>query len=113
MFKEMGAMFSMLKNLPKLKAQMEEFQQKLGAITAEASSGGGMVTAKANGRMELVGCSLSDEALKLNDKEMLEDLIAAAVNQAMAKVRTLVAEETQKLAGGMGLPPGMSLPGMG
>ena len=113
MFKEMGAMFSMLKNLPKLKAQMEEFQQKLGGITAEASSGGGMVTAKANGRMELVGCSLSDEALKLNDKEMLEDLIAAAVNQAMSKVRLLVAEETQKLAGGMGLPPGMSLPGMG
>jgi DNA-binding YbaB/EbfC family protein len=112
MFKGIGDLFGMLKNLPKLKAQMEEFQQKLGQITAEASSGGGMVTARANGRMELLGVTLSDEATKLNDKEMLEDLIAAAVNQALAKVRQQVAEETQKVAGGLGLPPGMGLPGL-
>jgi len=112
MFEKIGQAFGMLKNLPKLKAQMEEFQQKLGQIVAEASSGGGMVTAKANGRMEIVGLTLSEEALKLNDKEMLEDLIAAAINQALAKVRQQVAEETQKLAGGLGLPPGMNLPGL-
>jgi len=112
MFKEIGQMFGMLKNLPKLKAQMEEFQQKLGSIVAEATSGGGLVTAKANGRMELVGCTISDDALKLNDREMLEDLVTSAVNQAMAKVRQQVAEETQKMAGGLGLPPGMGLPGV-
>lgn|SRR5262245_11589984 len=112
MFKEIGQMFGMLKNLPKLKAQMEEFQQKLGSIVAEATSGGGLVTAKANGRMELVGCTISDDALKLNDREMLEDLVTSAVNQAMAKVRHQVAEETQKMAGGIGLPPGMGLPGV-
>lgn len=112
MFKEIGQVFGMLKNLPKMKAQMEEFQQKLGTIVAEASSGGGLVTAKANGRMEVVGCTISEDALKLNDKEMLEDLVTSAINQALAKVRLQVAEETQKLAGDLGLPSGMQLPGM-
>jgi nucleoid-associated protein EbfC len=61
--------------------------------------------------MELVGVTISEEAVKLDDREMLEDLIVAAVNQAMVKVREQVAEETQKLTGGLGLPPG-GLPGM-
>jgi len=112
MFKEIGQMMSMMKNLPKLKANIEEFQQKLGQITAEGVSGGDMVKAKANGRFEIVSLTLSDEALKLGDKEMLEDLIRSAVNQAVAKVRLSVSEEAQKMGGDMGLPAGFSLPGM-
>jgi nucleoid-associated protein EbfC len=112
MFKEMGQMFSMLKNLPKLQANLAELQQKIGSIVAEGTSGGGMVTAKANGRFELVGLTLNEEVMKSNDKEMLEDLIIAAINQAIAKVRVSVAEETQKMAGDLGLPPGVNLPGL-
>ena len=104
MFGQVGQIASMLKNLPKLKAQMEELQQKLGQIVAEANSGGGMVSAKVNGRMEVVSCTISDEALKLQDKEMLEDLIVAAVNQAIIKVTLQRAEETSKIASGLGMP---------
>lgn len=114
MFGKIGQIASMMKNLPKLKAQMEELQQKLGQLTAEGNAGGGMVTAKINGRMELVGCKISDDAMKLQDREMLEDLIVAAVNQAIAKINQLRAEETSKIAAdlGMPLPPGGGLPGL-
>jgi len=104
MFKQFGQIANMMKNLPKLKAQMEEMQQKLGQITAEGSAGGGMVTAKMNGRMELTSCVISDEAMKLQDKEMLEDLIVAAVNQAIAKVNQQRAEETARIAAELGMP---------
>jgi hypothetical protein len=62
--------------------------------------------------MEIVGCKLSDEAMHLNDAEMLEDLIRSAANQALNRVRQLVAEETSKMATGLGLPPGIGLPGL-
>ena len=64
---------------------------------------------------EVVGLTISEEAMKLNDREMLEDLIAAATNQALAKVRQQLAEESAKMAANVGLPPGMmgGLPGMG
>jgi len=104
MMKELGQMFSMLKNLPKMKEEAERLQQRLGQITADGNAGAGLVTAKVNGHMNLTAVNISDDALKMNDKEMLEDLVLAAVNQAMQKVRELVAEETGKMAMGMGLP---------
>ncbi len=111
MFKEFGQLAGMLKNLPKMREEMERLQAQLSQITAEGDAGGGMVKVKVNGHMEVVGCTLSDEALKGNDRELLEDLIAAAVNAAMKKAKQQVAEETAKMAGGMGLPPGFGLPG--
>ena len=72
-------------------------------LTVAGSAGGDMVTAKVNGKMELLNCQLSDEAARLDDREMVEDLIVAAVNDALAKVRQSVAEETAK-TGGLGLP---------
>ena len=113
MFKEIGQIASMMKNLPKLKASMEEMQQKMGQLVVEGASGGGMVTAKVNGRMEVVSCVISEEAMKLNDREMLEDLIVAALNQAIVKMTSLRSEEAQKVAGdlGMPLPPG-GIPGL-
>jgi DNA-binding YbaB/EbfC family protein len=107
-------MFKMMRNLPKLKESMEQLQQRLGQVVADGDAGAGMVKARCNGRLELVSCTLSEEALKLNDREMLEDLIKAAVNQALTKVRQEVAEETRKLTAEMGLPlpPGINLPGL-
>lgn len=113
MFKEIGQMASLLKNLPKIREEMDKLQGKLGQITAEADAGGGMVKVRVNGHMEVQRCSLSDEVMKLNDREMLEDLIAAATNQALQKVRQAVADETRQMATGLGLPAGMNLPGLG
>ncbi|MBX3400837.1 MAG: YbaB/EbfC family nucleoid-associated protein [Gemmataceae bacterium] len=112
MFKELGSMMSLLGNKGKIQEEMQKFQESIGKITAEAASGGGLVTAKVSGRMELLGVKLSDAAMQLNDREMLEDLIVSAVNAAMAKCREQVAAETAKMAGSLGLPPSM-LGGLG
>src|SRR5262245_10984329 len=114
MFKELGQLASLMKNLPninKMKEEKDSLQQRLGDITAEGDAGEGMVKVKVNGKMEIVACAISDEARK--DREMLEDLIRSAVNQAIQRARLQAAEETSKMAGNLGLPPGLSLPGLG
>lgn len=113
MFKNLGQMGSVLKNLPKLREEMEQMQQRLAQVTAEGDAGAGMVKATVNGKMELVRLTLAEDALKSGDREMLEDLIKGAVNQALGKVRQAVADESGKLASNLGLPPGLNLPGMG
>jgi nucleoid-associated protein EbfC len=116
MFKEMGAFMNLLKNQGKIQEEVQKFQASVGSITAEASSGAGYVTVKVNGRFEVLGVRISEDALKLNDREMLEDLIAAATNQALTKVRAQLAEESAKMATNLGLPPGMlggGIPGLG
>jgi DNA-binding YbaB/EbfC family protein len=115
MFKELGALAGLLGNKGKLQEEMARFQQSVGQITAEGTAGAGYVTVKVNGKMEVLAVRISEEAMALNDREMLEDLIAAATNQAMAKAREQVAQETAKVAQNMGLPPGMlgGLPGIG
>ena len=113
MFKELGQVFGVMKNLPKLKEEMDKLQSKLAQISGEGDAGGGMVKVKVNGHMEVQKCEISEEALRGGDKEMLEDLIAGATNQALKKARQLVADETAKMATGFGLPAGINLPGMG
>jgi len=110
MFKELGQVFGMMKNLPKIKEEMDKLQGKLVQLQAEGDAGGGMVKVKVNGQMEIISCAISEEALK--DKELLETLVAGATNQAMKKARQLVAEETSKMATGFGLPDGIKLPGL-
>jgi len=113
MFKEIGAIAGMFKNLPKIREEMEQLQGRLAQVIVEGDAGGGMVKVRVNARMEVLGCVVSDEALKLNDKELLEDLIVAATNQGLQKARQQMAEETAKVATGLGLPPGFNLPSMG
>jgi DNA-binding YbaB/EbfC family protein len=112
--KDLGQLVSMMTKLPsmdKIKEEAERMNQRLGEITAEGDAGAGMVKVRVNGRMEVQSCQISSEALA--DKEMLEDLIAAAVNQAISRVRQQTAEETGKLASNLGLPVGgMNLPGL-
>ena len=107
MFKELGAMMSMLGKRGKIQEEIEKFQAQVGTITAEATTGAGYVTVKVNGKMEVLSIRISEEAMQLNDREMLEDLTAAAVNQALTKVRAQLAEESSKMAANIGLPPGM------
>jgi len=112
MFRGMGQMAGLLKMLPRMQEEMAKYQQRLGQITAEGDAGAGLVKVKVNGRFEMISCTLSDEALKLNDREMLEDLIRAATNQAIEKVRAAAAEAAQAMATELGVPPGMNLPGL-
>lgn len=111
-FKEIGQLAGLMKQLPKIKEEMERLQQRLAQITGEGDAGGGMVKARVNGRMEVLSCTIGEEVFRLGDREMLEDMIAAAINQALDRVRGQTAEETGKMATNLGLPPGMSLPGL-
>lgn len=116
MFDKLGTMMNLLGNRGKIQEEIQKFNAQVGNITAEATAGAGYVTVKANGRMEIQSVRISEEAMKLNDREMLEDLIAAATNQALTKVREQLAQESAKMAANIGLPPGMlggGLPGMG
>lgn len=111
MFKELGQIANLLRQGPKIKEEMDKLQKRLGEISAEGDAGAGMVKVRANGRMEVVRVIISDEAMALNDRELLEDMLASAVNQALAKVRELAAEETNKMAAGLGFG-GLDLSGM-
>ena len=112
MFKGIGQIAGLMGQMPRIKEEMERLQQRLPQLTAEGDAGAGMVKVRVNGRLEVVGCVLSEEVMRLGDREMLEDLIQAAANQAIAKVRQQIAEETSKMAANLGLPPGMSVPGV-
>ena len=118
MFDKLGAMMNLLGNRSKIQEEIQKFQAQVGTITAEATAGAGYVTVKVNGRMEVLNVRISDEAMSLNDHEMLEDLFAAATNQALTKVREQLAQESAKMAQNIGLPAGMlgggsGLPGLG
>ncbi len=102
-----------MQQLPRIKQEMENLQQRIGPARGGGRRQHGMVKVRVNGRYEVLSVKLSDEALR--DREMVEDLIAAATNQAIGKVRQLVADETGKMATDLGLPPGsmgMGLPGV-
>lgn len=112
MFDGIRNMMGMLKNLPQMKERMEQLQQRMGQITADGQAGGDMVSARVNGRMELVSVKISEDA-DVSDREMLGDLVVSAVNQAMVKVREAVAAETAQLVPGMpgAMPDGQLPPG--
>lgn len=100
----------LMKQAQQMQSRMAEMQSKLGEIELTGQSGGGMVTAVMNGKGELRRISLDKSIVDPEEIEMLEDLIVAAVSDAKNKIEAQVAAETQKLMGGLPLPPGMKLP---
>ena len=97
-----------IKQLMKQAQQMQEqMQQQMASIEVEGSAGGGMVKARMSGAKELLGISIDKEAVDPNDVDMLQDLVVAAVNEAVRKVD----EAMQSQLGAM-MPPGMKMPGM-
>jgi DNA-binding YbaB/EbfC family protein len=104
MFKELGQLAGILRQAPKIKEEMDKLHQRLGTILAEGDAGAGMVRVRVNGRMEMVACILAEDALGNGDRELVEDLIRAATNQALERVRQLVADETGKVTAGFGIP---------
>jgi len=96
-----------------IQKQMNETQAKLDSIEVEGSAGGGLVTVKCTARGRIMGVKIDDSLMKPEEKHMVEDLVAAAFNDARGKADRVSNEEMQKIQGSMGLPPGFNLPGMG
>jgi DNA-binding YbaB/EbfC family protein len=94
----------MMKQAQKLQAKMMEMQAELGNRTVSAQAGGGMVEAVVNGRQELVTLRIDPEVVVPDDVEMLQDLIQAAINEALNRSREMMAQEMSKLTGGMQIP---------
>jgi DNA-binding YbaB/EbfC family protein len=103
----MAGIGDILKQAQKMKAEMDRIQAEVAGRTVEGSAGGGMVTAVANGKGELLSVKIDPEAARGEDLEMLQDLVTAAANDALRKARELLAQEVSRLAGGFGLPPGL------
>ncbi|MBI2877766.1 MAG: YbaB/EbfC family nucleoid-associated protein [Candidatus Tectomicrobia bacterium] len=97
-------MGNMMKQVQEMQEKLLEMQEKMGEKTVEASAGGGMVTAVANGRQELLSIKLDPSVIDPNDVEMLEDLVVAAVNEALRKAREMTTEEMSKLTHGLRIP---------
>lgn len=104
MSKGLSSLGDVLKQAQQLQEQMSQLQQQAAERTVEATAGGGMVKAVVNGRLEVQAIEIDPEALAAGDKEMLQDLIVAAVNQGIRQAQGLVAQEIKKLTGGMGIP---------
>jgi len=100
----MKGMANMMKQAQKLQAQMLKLQEELAEKTVESSSGGGMVTVVANGRQQIVSIQIEREVVDPEDVEMLQDLVQAAVNDALAKAQEMVSSEMSKLTGGLNIP---------
>jgi nucleoid-associated protein EbfC len=94
----------MMKQAQKLQAKMMAMQEELGARTVSAQAGGGMVEAMVNGRQELLSLRIDPEVVVPEDVEMLQDLILAAINEALNRAREMMAAEMAKLTGGMQIP---------
>ncbi len=98
---DLGGLMQAAQNMQR---EMQRIQEELAGKTVEASSGGGMVTVVANGQMQLVSIKIDPNVVDPKDVGMLQDLVTAAVNQALAKAKELANGEMAKVAGGMQLP---------
>ena len=102
---------NLMKQAQAMQQKMTELQERLAQMEVEGQSGAGMVRAVVNGKGEVKRIRIEPSVVDPADVGMLEDLIVAACNDARAKADAMNAEETQKLMGGLGLPPGLGLPG--
>ncbi len=97
-------MEQMLKQAQQMSARLEQLKRDLAKRTVTASAGGGMVKATANGAMQIVKLEIEKEVVDPNDVSMLQDLIAAATNQALSEAREMIDAETASLTGGISIP---------
>ena len=104
-----GGLGNMMKQAQKMQENMQKMQEKLAEIEVEGQSGSGMVKVTMTCRHDVKRISIDDSLLS-DDKDMLEDLIAAAVNDAVRKVESTTQEKMAGVTAGMGLPPGFKMP---
>jgi len=105
-----GGMPGMMKQIQKMQEDMAKMQAELGNKTVTEEAGGGMIKVIANGNKEIVSVEIDPQVIVAEEKEILEDLIVAAVNKALASAKKMEEDEVAKLTKGM-LPPGMNIPG--
>jgi nucleoid-associated protein EbfC len=108
-------MADLFKQAQKLQDDLARAQDAIAEMRAEGTAGGGIVSVTVTGRQKVVSVKIDPEVFESKDAEMLEDLVAAAVNQAVERSQEMAKEELQKAGGGMlgMLPGGMKLPGLG
>jgi DNA-binding YbaB/EbfC family protein len=99
----MGNMGSMLAKAQKMQADMQAAQEQVEQTEVEATAGGGVVTVRANGAKKILSVKISPEAVDPDDVEMLEDLVTAAVNEALNKADAMMQEKMSGITGGMNL----------
>jgi len=104
-----GAIGNLMKQAQKMQAEVERVQREIAAAEVTGEAGGGMVKVVMNGRHDLRKVDI-DPALLADDKAMLEDLVAAAVNDANRRVEALSKEKLGSVTAGLDLPPGVKLP---
>jgi len=95
---------NLMKEAQKMQAKIAKMQEELKEKTVEASSGGGMVKVVCNGQQEIIDIEIEPELLEEKDVEMLQDLVLAAVNEALRRSRDIAEEEMGKITGGLNLP---------
>ncbi|MFO7526192.1 MAG: YbaB/EbfC family nucleoid-associated protein [Ignavibacteriaceae bacterium] len=105
-----GGMQGMLKQVQKMQAEMQKVQSELVNKTVIEEAGGGMIKATANGNREIISVEIDPQVINSDEKEILEDLVVAAVNKALESAAKLAEEEMAKVTKGM-IPPGMNIPG--
>lgn len=103
-FNNLGNLADLMRNAGKLRETMEKATESLGQLQVEGTAGGGVVTVRVNGRLELISVRIDPKLVADCDVELLEDLITAAVNQGMNKAREAAAQSISSLAGGLSIP---------
>lgn len=100
----MGNMGKMMKQVQKMQADMAKMQEELGERTVTATAGGGVVEVVANGKQEVESIKIQPDVVDADDVEMLEDLVLAAVNEALRQAQEMVASEMGKITGNLKIP---------
>tara|TARA_B000000475_G_scaffold95266_1_gene77432 strand:+ start:80 stop:403 length:324 start_codon:yes stop_codon:yes gene_type:complete len=101
---------NMIKQAQELQQKMADAQQKVETLEVEGVAGGGIVKVTINGKNNVTSINIDDSVIDKNEKEILEDLIMAAFNDAKEKIQKKIADEMSSVTGGLKLPPGMKLP---
>jgi DNA-binding YbaB/EbfC family protein len=109
----LGNLTELMRSAGKLRETMEKATESLGQLQVEGTSGGGAVTARVSGRMEVIAIRIDPKLLADGDAELLEDLVTAAVNQGLSRAREAAAKSIQTMAGGLPIPGLSSLLGGG
>lgn len=107
---EMPSLEEIMKMAQDVQAEMQKAQEKLDEIEVEGVSGGGLVKVRASAKGRILGLDIDESLLQPSEKVMLEDLIAAAINDAKTKADAAAAPELQKMTSGIPLPPGFKMP---
>lgn len=108
MAKGIGGMGNLLKQAQEMQSRMAKIQEELAQKTVDGSAGGGMVQVRVNGQLALTAIKIDPAVINSEEKEMLEDLVMAAINDGMRKARDMASSEMSKITGGLKIP-GLSL----